>query len=70
LPGVDPSWSSSISDYENDCYPIKEKCVLIKERPGTPPEKIPLSNSWVSFRNMYFHVSDDYIPKVTINFDM
>ena len=43
-------------------------CTLIKiTEDGT---KIPLSNSWVSFKNMNFHVSEDFIPKVTMFFEM
>jgi len=65
---VPPQWGRVLpADYETQCFPTGKNCVLMKEGSG---EKIPLSNSWVSFRSMYFYVSKDYIPKVTINFDM
>lgn len=71
----DDSWLWSaipFNQYEDACYPVEtnteaKKCVLMKNQNG---EKIILSNSWVSFKNLYFHVSEDYIPKVTINFDV
>lgn len=64
------------SDFADTCWDIsgnpvldvKDKnCSLVK---NTPTDIVPLSNSWVSFKNVYFHVSQDYIPKVTMNFDM
>lgn len=65
------------ADYQDQCVqmerlPTQQKCVLLKEKiiEGDTNIKIPLSNSWVSFRSMYFYVSEDYIPKVTINFNM
>ncbi len=56
------------NNFESECGPIWENCSLIKEdENGT---QIPLSNSWVSFRNIYFDVSRANIPKVTMYFDM
>lgn len=59
--------------------PITQKthnCTLVKVLADNTV--IPLSNSWVSFKNMNFHVSfldknssnSDFIPKVTIFFEM
>jgi len=51
---------------------IVTDCTLIKKQVNEDGsiDNIPLSNSWVSFRNINFHVSKDFIPKVTMFFEM
>ena len=68
LPWVDADWGRvNPNEYNTKCSWIRDNCALMKEEAW---EKIRLSNSWVSFKSMYFYVSKDYIPKVTLNFDM
>jgi len=58
-----PSWwfvQASIGD----CEDIKAQCVLVKNRAS------PLSNSRVNISNLSFEISEKYIPKVTIHFEM
>ena len=45
------------------CSPIEEHCFIVKNR-------IPLSNSSASFKDLKFYVSNESIPKVTINFTL
>lgn len=63
------SWSQVFAnDYDDKCWGVDQNCALIKElADGT---KVPLTNSWVSFKNLHFYVSEEDIPKVTINFDL
>jgi prepilin-type N-terminal cleavage/methylation domain-containing protein len=63
------SWNQVFAnDYDDKCLEIDQNCTLIKElADGT---KVPLTNSWVSFKNLHFYVSQEEIPKVTINFDL
>lgn len=69
---VSPSASIvEANDFKDDCFPIEKNCTLIKSMMiNGVREKIALSNSWVSFKNIYFHVSEQEIPKVTMIFDM
>lgn len=54
-------------DITNDETDIENNCRLIKR---TPDESIPLTNSWVSIRNLNFKVSEESIPKVTMSFEI
>lgn len=47
-----------------DCEDIKAQCVLVKNGAH------PLSNSRVNISNLSFEISEKYIPKVTIHFEM
>lgn len=54
-----------VLNYEAECKELWSECTLVKND-GT--SITPLSNSWVEFRNMYFIVWNEALPKVTINF--
>jgi len=65
--------SCDASSTDNDCTLIKVERVD-ENGNGTLESSetsyIPLSNSWVSFKNINFHVSKDFMPKVTVFFEM
>lgn len=54
-----------VLDYETECETLWSECTLVK---NDWTNVTPLSNSWVEFRNIYFTVWNESLPKVTINF--
>jgi len=54
-----------VSDYATECG-FWSGCVIVKKDSSGLP--YPISNSWVEFRDLYFYISSDKQPKVTINF--
>lgn len=48
-----------------DCSDVVSECVLVKK---TPTSLFPLTNSFISFRDMKFYATGNEIPKVTLTF--
>ena len=62
----DVSWTWVwVSDIKSDCSDITSHCVLVRNHLW---EISPLTNSFVSFRDLKFYVSKENIPKITLNF--
>jgi hypothetical protein len=55
------------ADLQIKCWDINNECVLVKKQWS---DITKLSNSRVRFTNLEFLVSDKYIPKVTIVYEM
>lgn len=66
------TWWIRVNDTETDCSEIKSHCVMVVKKPNKDTPSIkeisPLTNSFVSFRDLSFSISDKYIDKVVINF--
>jgi hypothetical protein len=54
-----------VLDYSSECSELWTECTLVK---NDWTSVNPLSNSWVEFRDLYFTVWNEALPKVTINF--
>lgn len=64
LAKLEPSTGEYLRTTNSNCSNIKDRCVIaiwLTE---------PLTNSYVSIKNLSFSLSNDYIPKVTINIVM
>ncbi len=54
------SWTYTRIDNSSSCTDLTDSCIIVKN--GNP-----LTNSYVSIKKLDFYVSNDYVPKVTIN---
>jgi len=55
------------SEMDSKCSDLRNECILVKNDGSSITR---LSNSRVKFKNLKFFVSDKYIPKVTIVYEM
>ena len=53
------------SDVSTDCSSFASRCSLVRKTGG---DIFPLTNSFISFRDIQFRISGESIPKVTITF--